>query len=130
MNQAKRINPIQWLLVSGGLLLLLLVFFPRSPGVPELEISQVLQMAQEGRVAKIQVRGDKLDVTTVDGEAFQSRKESSVSVLELLDQRGITTGTGGIEVDVRVIPASKELRVNKTLNIKIRFTLIIDIFDF
>ncbi|MCI0865216.1 MAG: ATP-dependent zinc metalloprotease FtsH [Chloroflexi bacterium] len=101
MNQAKRIKPIQWLLVSGGLLLLLLVFFPRSPRPPDLEISQLIQLAEAGQIAKIQVRGDKLEVMSIDGETFRSRKESSVSVLELLDQRGIATGTGGIQVDVK-----------------------------
>jgi len=101
MNQARHIKPIQRLLVIGGLLLLLLIFFPRSPGVPELEISQVLQLAEAGQIAEIQVRGDKLEVTSIDGGTFRSRKESSVSILELLDQRDIATGTGGIQVNVK-----------------------------
>ena len=82
-------------------MLLLLVFFPRSPRPPDLEISQLIQLAEAGQIAKIQVRGDKLEVMSIDGETFRSRKESSVSVLELLDQRGIATGTGGIQVDVK-----------------------------
>ncbi len=101
MNQTKHINPRRWVMLGVGILLLLVIFLPRPSALPELEISQVIQMAQEGLVAKIQVRGDKLDVTTIEGKAFQSRKESSVSVLELLDQRDIATGTGGIQVNVK-----------------------------
>ena len=101
MNQAKHINPMRWVMLGAGMLLLLVIFIPRPSGLPELEISQVIQLAQEGRLAKIQVRGDKLDVTAIDGEILRSRKESSVSVLELLDQRGIATGTGGIQVNVK-----------------------------
>ena len=100
MNQARHINTIRWVVLGAGILSLLLIFFVRPSALPELEISQVIQMADDGRVAKIQVRGDALDVTTIDGETFRSRKENSISVLELFDQRGIDTGTQGIQISV------------------------------
>ena len=52
-------------------------------------------------MAKIEVREDKLKVITKNGETFNSRKESSDSVLELLGARGIATGSEGIMVDVK-----------------------------
>ena len=55
-------------------------------------------MAQSGQVARIEVRQDDLDVTTVGGDIFRSRKESSVSVLELLEQRG---GSEGVQILVK-----------------------------
>ena len=110
MDKLPRINPInpklgrnisKWALVGGGILLLLLLFLPRPSDIPELEISQVIQLAQSGELAEIEVRGDQLNVTTDIGEVFRSRKESSVSILELLDQRGIATGEEGIQVNVK-----------------------------
>ena len=106
MNQAPRISPsfggnlLRWALIGGGVLLLLLIFLPRPSGTPALEITQVLQMAQDGQVAEIEVRVDELSVTTTGGEVFSSRKESSVSIFELLDQPGIATGLDGIEINV------------------------------
>ena len=110
MDKLPRINPInpklggnisKWLLLGGGILLLLFIFLPRPSTIPELEISQVIQLAQDGQLAEIEVRGDQLDVTTTSGEVFQSRKESGVSILELLDQRGIATGADGIQINVK-----------------------------
>ena len=98
MNSFKRINLIQWGLIGGGILLLILLFLPRPAVVSDLEISQVLQMAEAGEIAKIQLQGDDLEVTTVSGETFKSRKESSVSVLELLNQQGVKPGAVSIEV--------------------------------
>ena len=87
MNRTRHFNLFRWVFIAGGLLLLISLFAPRASRVPELEISQVLQMAEAGQLTKIEVRGDKLSVSTTLGEDFTSRKESSVSVLELLDER-------------------------------------------
>ncbi len=107
MDKLPRISPnlggniSKWLLLGGGILLLLLIFFPRPSSIPELEISQVIQLAQDGQLAEIEVSGDQLSVTTDIGEVFRSRKESGVSILELLDQRGIATGEDGIQINVK-----------------------------
>ena len=107
MDKLPRVNPklegniLKWVLLGGGILLLLLIFIPGPSNIPELEISQVIQLAQSGQLAEIEVRGDQLSVTTDIGEVFQSRKESGVSILELLDQRGIATGEDGIQVNVK-----------------------------
>ena len=100
-QQAPRISPMRWLLIGGGLLLLVIILLPRGSGAPEVEVSRIIQMAEAGQISKIQVRGDKLNVTTVDGETITSRKESSVSILELLDERGISTDAAGIQVEVK-----------------------------
>ena len=100
-QQVPRIKPMQLLLIGGALLLLLVLVLPRGSSSPELDVSRIVQMAEAGQIAKIQVRGDKLNVTDIDGEVFTSRKESSVSILELLDQRGISTDAAGIQVEVK-----------------------------
>ena len=106
MNRAPRATPrlggnlIKWVLIGGAAVVLLLLFFPRSSNLPSLEISRVIQMAQDGTITGIEVRGDRLEVTTGGGDIFRSQKESSVSVLELLSERGIDTGAGGIQITV------------------------------
>ena len=92
MKEARQINPMKWILIGGGVILLPLIFIPRPSGIPELEIGQVFQLAESGQVAKIEVKGDKLEVETTNGDVFRSRKEDSVSVLGALQDRGIATG--------------------------------------
>ena len=94
-------NRMRWILIGGVLLFLAVIVFPRPSNRLELEISQVFRMAEDGQVAEIQVRGDKLKVTGTDGQTFSSRKESSVSLLELLTERGIATGGDGIKIVVK-----------------------------
>ena len=100
-TQPRRINPLRWLLIGGGIVLLLVFLLPRPSGVPEIEISQVFRMAEKDQISKIAVRGDKIDVIAVTGKTFKSRKESSVSILEVLEQRGVETGDDGIQVEVK-----------------------------
>ena len=98
MNQAmppRRINPMRWILIGGGLLLLLIIFLPRGSSVPEIDITEVIQKAQDGQISEIVVREDKLTVTTISGEVFKSRKESTESVLELLEQGGVDASVKG-----------------------------------
>jgi len=107
MNRTPRANPKvggnlgKWILIGAGVLLLLLIFLPRSSSVPELQISTVIQMAEDGSITEIQVRGDKLEVRNSSGDVFRSRKEPGTSVLELLGERGINTGPDGIQIIVK-----------------------------
>ena len=99
MNQAqpRRIKPLRWILIGGAIIVLLLVLLPRGSSVEEIDITQVIRMAEAGELTRIEVQGDKLNVTNIDGESFKSRKEGSVSVLEVLEQQGIE----GVQVDVK-----------------------------
>ena len=67
----------------------------------ELELSQVIEMAQAGEVTAVQVEGDKLIVLTAAGQEFESRKESGTSVYEILREAGVETGSNGVEVTVK-----------------------------
>ncbi len=100
MNQQRGSNRMRWVLIGGGLLFLAVILFPRPSATMDLEISQVFRMAEDGLVAEIEVRGDKLTVITTGGQTFSSRKESSVSLLELLTAQGIATGGDGIRIVV------------------------------
>jgi cell division protease FtsH len=94
-------GPLQWVLIVGGLLLLLSLVIPRGGGTPEIGIGRVLDMAESGQLALIEVDGDELGITTLSDETFRSRKEAGVSVLELLEERGVAAGAGGVQIEVR-----------------------------
>ena len=81
--------------------MLLMFIVPRGAGVPEIDISEVIQMAQGGEIEKIEVSGDKLNVTATGGGVFESRKEAGVSILEVLEAKGVPTGAGGVRVEVK-----------------------------
>ncbi len=105
MNQPqgsnRRGNRTRWLLIGAVLLFLAVILFPRPSAALDLEISEVFRMAEDGEISEIEVRGDELTVLTTGGETFSSRKETSVSLLELLAERGIPTGgENGIKIVV------------------------------
>ena len=105
MNEAqtpRRINPMRWILIGGGVLLLLLILIPRSSNEEKIGIDQVFAMAEAGQLERIEIKEDKLTVTATNGDVFKSRKESSISMLELLEQRDIETGgPEGIQLEVK-----------------------------
>ena len=92
---------MQLLLIGGVLLILLFLILPRGTSSTELQLSKVLQLAEAGQIANIEVRGDKLNVTDINSQTFTSRKEPGVSIIELLDERGIPTDAAGIQVEVK-----------------------------
>ena len=101
MKQKRRGGPLRWILWTGAILLLLMFIVPRGPGVQEIDISRVIQMAVVGEIEKIEVKGDSLDVTAIGGEVFKSRKEAGVSILRLLEEKGVVTGPGGVGIEVK-----------------------------
>ena len=101
MKTPVRPNPIGWILMIAAIAIILL-FLLRSPSATdELELSQVVEMAQSGEVTAIQVEGDKIIVLTAAGQEFESRKESGTSVYEILRDAGVETGSNGVEVTVK-----------------------------
>ena len=101
----RRPSRLQWAVLAGAALLalsfLISSLFSSGGDDEELEISEVLRMAEEGTLQAIEVQGDKLRVTTVDGAELDSRKETSISIVELLDQRGVDTGPDGLQITVK-----------------------------
>lgn len=104
MNQPPRrsVNPMQWILIGGALLLLLLFFaIPRGAAGEEVEISRVAQLAASGEIQTIEVSGDDLAITTTSGGLLKSRKEPGTSVLEMLETQGVNATARGIDVRVK-----------------------------
>ena len=100
-NQPRRPGRLQWILIAAAVVLIVLFVLPRGSVGQVIDISDVIQMAEDGRLARIEVVGDSLNLITIDGEAFSSRKESSVSIIDLLKEQGVDTGPQGVKISVR-----------------------------
>ncbi len=72
-----------------------------TPAPPtEIPFTQVLGMARGGELQSIEVSGDKLEVTTLRGETFASRKPEGISIVELLDRAGVDHIGSGLQITV------------------------------
>ena len=100
--QRRRISPIFIALAAGLAVILAFSLFNRGDDTEDLDISQVLFMAQAGELERIEVKGDSLKVFAKNGDTFKSRKEEGFSVAELLEQRNVAIGgEGGLVVEVK-----------------------------
>jgi len=103
MENKKESRPkrFPWILIAGAVVVLVLFLIPRGSGAQEIDITQVIQMAEDGQLERIEVVGDSLNITTINNEAFSSRKEGSVSIIDLLEERGVETGPAGVMISVK-----------------------------
>ena len=96
-------NSFIYLIILGGIALVVVMFFRPPAGSREVPISQVIADARDGRVEKITVDNDTLVVKRVgETDEVRSRKETSSSVSELLKDNGVAVGSGKSQVEVTV----------------------------
>ena len=103
-NQPRRSNRLRWIIIAVAIFIAITYLIPAlsdGTGAAEIDISRVVDMAQNSELQRIEVTGDKLDIHATDGRVFQSRKETSVSIFELLERGGVDTGAQGVQIDVR-----------------------------
>ena len=91
---------VHFLVLATVIAILVTLLSSLLGGSREVPISQVVQMAASGTLDSIEIRGDKLDVTTTNGETFTSRKEDGASVVEVLEGAGINPLTSRIDIVV------------------------------
>ena len=73
-----------------------------TPAPPtEISLTQVIVMARGGVLQSIEVSGDKLEITTLDGETFASRKPEGISIVGLLDREGVDHIASGLQITVK-----------------------------
>ncbi len=86
-----------------------------TPAPPtEISLTQVIVMARGGHLQSIEVSGDKLEVTTLDGETFAARKVESMSIVELLEQAGVNHITSGLQITVKGSTSAGQTTVTLT----------------
>ena len=76
MTQKRVFGIARWLLIGVGIFFIVQYFWPDSPEIEGLKISQVITLAQDNLVSKIEVKGDYLEIVTTEGQHFSSRKEA------------------------------------------------------
>jgi cell division protease FtsH len=72
-----------------------------EPRYDEMPISAAIEEIMAGNVEVVEVYGDDLLVRTKDKRIFRSRKESDFSLVEFLQEKGIKTGSNGVQVIVK-----------------------------
>ena len=58
---------------------------------PSVPVTTLAQDIKEGRVSKIQVRGEDLTITRIDGLVLRSHKEPTADLVQLLTNLGVTS---------------------------------------
>ena len=67
-------------------------------GTEERPFTEVISLAKEERVQKIEISGEKLTVETLNGEKFNSRVGERTDVFKVLQDEGIELGPTGVNV--------------------------------
>jgi len=94
-------NSFTYLLILVAIAAIFYTLFARSSGNTELDLSAVIDMAKKDQLASIEVKGDTLVVLTKAGEKYTSHKESSASMLDILEKEGVKVGDGGLSISVK-----------------------------
>jgi len=94
-------NSFTYLLILVAIAAIFYTLFARSSGNTELDLSAVIDMAKKDQLASIEVKGDTLVVLTKAGEKYTSHKESSASMLDILEKEGVEVGDGGLSISVK-----------------------------
>ncbi|MFA7296546.1 MAG: ATP-dependent zinc metalloprotease FtsH [Dehalococcoidia bacterium] len=116
MNSRWIRNSFIYLIILGGIALVVVMFFRPPAGSREVPISQVISQAKAGNVEKVTVSEDTLTVKLKgEQEEVRSRKETSSSVEEILRQNGIAVGSSTNQVEVVVKGPSQVGSILSTL---------------
>ena len=99
MNNRWMKNSFVYLLIVVAIIAIFFTFFPGRGSSTEVSISEVVAMAQSGRLQTIVIDGNSLSIRTRDGQELSSRKEEGASVLEMLRDAGVESVV--VEVEVR-----------------------------
>ena len=95
-------NSLIYLLIIVAVIAIFFTLFSQPlGGSQEISINEVVALTARGDVAAIEVRGDNLDILTVSGESFTSRKEQGASIAEILERSGVDLVTTNVEISVK-----------------------------
>ena len=100
-GRSMRRSLIYLLIIVAITAIVFTLFSDSVGGSQEISINEVVSLAAGGDLAVIEIRGNKLDILTVSGEALTSRKEAEASVVELLERAGVDPLTTKIEIVVK-----------------------------
>ncbi len=91
-------NSFIYLLIIVAIVAIFFTMMGNLGGTEERDFSEVINLAKEDRVHKIEISGEKLTVETVNGEKFNSRVGERTDVFKVLQDEGIELGPSGVNV--------------------------------
>lgn len=96
-------NSFIYLLILVAVVAIVFSFFQPSSSSTDMDFGTVLEKARQGDVQSIEVQGDSLTVKLKNDErVYNSRKETTASLIDTLQSAGVKTGTGPDEVQVKI----------------------------
>jgi cell division protease FtsH len=95
-------NGLIYLIIIVIVLALFYNVYSASTGLTTVPITAVAEDAREGRISKIVVSGDDLEITRTNGVEVVSRKEPGADITEVLTNLGVTQEMlNGITIEVQ-----------------------------
>ena len=90
-------NSFIYLLIIVAVVAIFFTMIGGLGGTEERSFTEVLDLAREGGIQRIDVQGEKLTVFTRNGK-FTSRVGDTTDLLEVLQREGVDTGISGVNV--------------------------------
>ena len=91
-------NSFIYLLIIVAVIAIFFTMLNGLGGTEEKNFSDVVSLAKEQRIQKIEISGDNLTVETLSGEKFKSRIRDNTDVYRVLQDEGVELGPGGVTV--------------------------------
>ena len=99
MNSQWMRNSFVYLLIIVAVVAIFFTFFQAPSGSQGIAISQVIQMAKDRQIRTIEINEDSLRIVDIGGRVYSSRKETSASIFDLLENAG--ADVTGVEIGVK-----------------------------
>ena len=93
-------NTLSYVLIAVGAISVLFMLFNNNSQSTSITMTDVILMAQRGDIKSVEVKGNDLDVTDINGSSFTAKKEPGSSIIEIFNEAGVPVGDTGIPVEV------------------------------
>ena len=91
-------NSFIYLLIIVAVVAIFFTMIGSLGGTEERSFSDVLILAKEDRIQRIEVQGEKLTVITRAREKFKSRVGKDTDILQVFEDKGVEVGQGGVDI--------------------------------
>ncbi len=99
MNAPWMKNSFIYILIVVAVLAVLFTMLSPSRPSQDINISQVIQMAKDKQIRSIAINEDSLEIIDTLGGYYESRKEGSTSIFEMLDASG--ADITGVDIEIK-----------------------------
>ena len=90
-------NSFIYLLIIIAVIAIFFTMLGNFGGTPEMDFSDVVQLAKDGHIQKIEVDGEKLTVYR-GAEKFKSRMGKNTDIWKVFHDEGVETSAGGVDI--------------------------------